>query len=139
ATFLKLGATSLVLDAIEDGVDFSDLKLREPVDDVRRVSRDLTCTVKLQLDDHVTWMSAIDVQREYLRRVTPYATDDVGREVLARWGEVLDLLADDPLATAHLLDWTAKLKLMEGLRQRAGIGWDHPKLALIDIQYSDID
>ena len=139
ATLLKLGTTSLVLDAIEDGVDFSDLKLREPVSDVQRVSRDLACTQKLQLDDHVTHLTALEIQRRYLERVAPYATDDGGREIVALWGEVLDLLETDPLSTAHLLDWTAKLKLMEGLRQRAGIGWDHPKLALIDIQYSDID
>lgn len=139
ATLLKLGTTSLVLDAIEDGVDFSDLKLREPVADVQRVSRDLACTQKLQLDDHVTHLTAIEIQRRYLERVAPYASDDGGREIIALWGEVLDLLETDPLSTAHLLDWTAKLKLMEGLRQRAGIGWDHPKLALIDIQYSDID
>lgn len=139
ATLLKLGTTSLVLDAIEDGVDFSDLGLREPVADVQRVSRDLTCTAKLQLDDHVTWMTAIEIQRRYLERVAPYAGDDDGREIIRLWGEVLDLLETDPLSTAHLLDWTAKLKLMEGLRRRAGIGWDHPKLALIDIQYADID
>ncbi|WP_306510050.1 proteasome accessory factor PafA2 family protein, partial [Corynebacterium xerosis] len=118
---------------------FSDLKLREPVSDVQRVSRDLACTQKLQLNDHVTHLTAIEIQRRYLERVAPYATDDGGREIVALWGEVLDLLETDPLSTAHLLDWTAKLKLMEGLRQRAGIGWDHPKLALIDIQYSDID
>ena len=149
ATLLKLGTTSLVLDAIEDGVDFSDLALRDPVSDVQRVSRDLTCTVKLQLDDHVTHLTAIEIQRRYLERVAPYATksDEAtgatgvksAGHVVTLWGEVLDLLESDPLSTAHLLDWTAKLKLMEGLRARAGIGWDHPKLALIDIQYSDID
>lgn len=149
ATLLKLGATSLVLDAIEDGVDFSDLALRDPVDCVHRVSRDLTCTQTLQLDDHVTHLTAIEIQRRYLERVTPYAEASDAADgavgvrsaahIIESWGRVLDLLEDDPLSTAHLLDWTAKLALMEGLRARAGIGWDHPKLALIDIQYSDID
>nr|WP_120492544.1 depupylase/deamidase Dop [Corynebacterium lactis] len=136
ATFLKLGTTGLVLDAIEDGVRFDDLKLRNPVEAVHQVSRDLTCREKLQLDDHVTWMSALEIQYEYLARVESY--DDDGA-VVKRWREVLDLLADDPRKAGHLLDWVAKLNLMEGLRSRAGIGWEHPKLALIDIQYSDID
>ncbi|MEJ5919870.1 depupylase/deamidase Dop [Corynebacterium sp. H78] len=136
ATFLKLGTTALVLDAIEDGVDFSDLALREPVAEVHRVSHDLTCTNKLELADHTTHLTAIDIQREYLRRVSVYDTEGT---VVKLWAQVLDLLADDPLKTSHLLDWTAKLKLMEGLRSRAGLGWDHPKLALIDFQYSDID
>ncbi len=136
ATFLKLGATCLVLSAIEDGVDFSDLALREPVKDVRRVSRDLTCTAKLQHDDHVTWRTAVEIQREYLERCARY--DDDG-EVARLWGEVLDLLADDPRKTSHLLDWTAKLGLLDGLRARAGGDWRHPKLALVDLQYADID
>lgn len=136
ATYLKLGATSLVLDAIEDGVDFSDLTLRDPVADVQRVSRDLTCTERLQHDDHVTHRTAIEIQREYLRRVGKY---DVDGDVVKRWEEVLDLLDDDPMRTSHLLDWTAKLSLLEGLRQRGNLDWSHPKLALIDIQYSDID
>ena len=149
ATLLKLGTTSLVLDAIEDGVDFSDLKLRDPVGDVQRVSRDLACAQTLQLDDHVTHLTAIEIQRRYLERVAPYAeasdaaTGATGVKsaayVVELWGRVLDMLEADPASTSHLLDWTAKLTLMEGLRARAGIGWDHPKLALIDIQYSDID
>lgn len=136
ATFLKIGTTGLVLDAIEDGVRFDDLKLRNPVEAVHQVSRDLTCTEKLQLDDHVTWFSAVEIQYEYLRRVEGYDADGA---VVKRWREVLDLLSDDPRKAGHLLDWVAKFNLMEGLRARMGAGWDHPKLALIDIQYSDID
>ena len=136
ATFLKLGTTGLVIDAIEDGVRFDDLQLRNPVEAVHKVSRDLTCTEKLQLADHVTWMSAVEMQYEYLRRVESY---DQQGDVVKLWREVLDVLADDPRKAAHLLDWVAKYNLMEGLRTRLGAGWDHPKLALIDIQYSDID
>ena len=136
ATFLKLGTTGLVIDAIEDGVRFDDLQLRNPVEAVHKVSRDLTCTEKLQLADHVTWMSAVEMQYEYLRRVESY---DRQGDVVKLWREVLDVLSDDPRKAAHLLDWVAKYNLMEGLRTRLGAGWDHPKLALIDIQYSDID
>ena len=96
ATLLKLGTTSLVLDAIEDGVDFSDLKLREPVADVQRVSRDLTCTAKLQLHDHVTHLSAIEIQRAYLERVAPYAEAadrDTGATGARSAGHVIDLLS----------------------------------------------
>ncbi|MBV7295468.1 proteasome accessory factor PafA2 [Corynebacterium sp. TAE3-ERU12] len=136
ATFLKLGATSLVLDAIEAGVDFSDLALRDPVSDVRKVSRDLSCTEKLQHEDHVTWRTAVEIQYEYLNRVAEFDTHGT---VVSRWREVLDLLAKDPMSTSGILDWTAKLSLLEGLRSRGNLGWDHPKLALIDLQYSDID
>lgn len=136
ATFLKVGTTALVLDAIEAGVRFDDLKLRNAVEAVHTVSRDLACTEKLQLDNHVTWMTAVEIQREYLARVEEFDTDG---EVTRRWREVLDLLADDPRKAGHLLDWVSKLNLMEAIRARAGIGWEHPKLAAIDIQYADID
>lgn len=142
STFLKLGTTCLVLDAIEAGVDFSDLQLRDPVKDVQRVSQDLSCTEKLEHSDFRTLRTAIEIQRIYHQRVTEALGDRfsaVDQQVADLWMEVLDMLDTDPMSTAHLLDWTAKLKLMEGLRNRAGLGWDHPKLRLIDLQYSDID
>ncbi len=33
------------------------------------------------------------------------------------------------------LDWVAKLELLEGYRTRDGIGWGHPRLQLVDLQY----
>ena len=33
----------------------------------------------------------------------------------------------------------AKLKLMESYRSRDGLGWAAPKLAMIDLQYADVD
>src|SRR6266851_2576339 len=36
------------------------------------------------------------------------------------------------------LDWVAKLELLEGYRTRDGLGWDHPRLQLVDLQYSDV-
>jgi hypothetical protein len=51
---------------------------------------------------------------------------------------VLDTLHTDPLALADTLDWTAKLALLDQYRERDGLDWSHPKLALIDLQYSDL-
>jgi hypothetical protein len=59
--------------------------------------------------------------------------------VLGRWQDCLDALRTDPFSLADQLDWVAKLKLMESYRQRDGLGWDAPKLALIDLQYADVD
>jgi proteasome accessory factor A len=36
------------------------------------------------------------------------------------------------------LDWVAKLELLEGYRNRDGLGWNHPRLQLVDLQYSDV-
>ncbi len=64
--------------------------------------------------------------------------DDATAEVLQIWGEVLDDLARDPMETADRLDWTAKLRLLEGYRERDGLSWDAGRLALVDLQYSDV-
>jgi len=51
---------------------------------------------------------------------------------------VLDLLERDPMECAHLLDWPAKLRLLEGFRNREGLNWSAPRLHLVDLQYSDV-
>ncbi|MGP6173208.1 depupylase/deamidase Dop [Corynebacterium sp. A21] len=135
SNFLKLGMTKLVMDAIEAGVDFSDLKLATPVEDLKTISRDLSLTVQVTLVDGRE-LSALEILRIYRERVT--ATDEVDERVLTLWGEVLELLAEDPLQTSHLLDWTAKWSLIKSYLDR-GVDITDAKLALIDLQYSDID
>ena len=143
ATALKLGTTSLVIDAIEAGVDFSDLKLLNAVRAVQTVSRDLTLSTPLALVDGRT-MTALEIQGAYLRRVRDYAssvesTATEGQQlILTLWDEVLGKLAADPLSAADMVDWAAKLSLINRYRAQ-GLDWDNPKLALIDLQYADID
>jgi proteasome accessory factor A len=43
------------------------------------------------------------------------------------------------MTTADRLDWTAKLVLMDGFRDREDLDWDHAKLHMLDLQYHDID
>ena len=59
-------------------------------------------------------------------------------DVLARWESVLDRLGRDPMLCADELDWVAKLRLLEGYREREELGWASPKLQLVDLQYSDV-
>jgi proteasome accessory factor A len=115
---------------------------------MRAVSHDLGCRALLSLADGRR-MSAVDLQEAYLgaclrhlERVggeldEPTAAE--AKDVLGRWQDCLDALRTDPLSLADQLDWVAKLKLMESYRQRDGLGWDAPKLALIDLQYADVD
>ncbi|MGM1310150.1 depupylase/deamidase Dop [Corynebacterium striatum] len=135
SNFLKLGMTSLVLDAIEAGVDFSDLQLRDAVAEVSKVSHDLTLTHKLQLKDGRE-LTALKILAAYRERVA--AVTDVDKRVLEAWDEVTGLLSADPMTAAHLLDWVAKYQLIKGYMDR-GVDPANPKLALIDLQYTDID
>ena len=58
--------------------------------------------------------------------------------MLNRWESVLTRLAQDPMRLAGELDWVAKLRLLNGYRERDGLEWDAPRLQLVDLQYSDV-
>ncbi|WP_397222371.1 depupylase/deamidase Dop [Nocardiopsis lambiniae] len=144
STYLKLGTTALVLSMIEDGFISVDLSLETPVADLRAVSHDPTLTHRVKLRDGRR-MTALELQREYLDQARKYVEDRFGTDVdpdtvdvLNRWESVLTRLGTDPMSLADELDWVAKLKVLEGYRSRDGLDWSHPRLQLVDLQYSDV-
>lgn len=142
ATYLKVGTTALVLDLIEAGVDLSDLELARPVQAVHAISHDPTLAATVALTNGRE-MTGLALQREYLERCRKFhdahhSDDTRAAHVLDTWADVLDKLERDPMECADLLDWPAKLRLLEGFRQREGLGWSAPRLQLIDLQYSDV-
>ncbi len=154
ATYLKLGTTSLVLWVLERldelagaGVDarreLAALRLADPVGEVRRVSRDVDLVAKLELADGRS-MTALEVQETYadvIERalgVLGGAPDAETTAVLGRWRSVLTRLAADPLDCAREVEWVAKRRLLEGMRRRDGLAWDHPRVHALDLQWSDV-
>jgi proteasome accessory factor A len=90
-------------------------------------------------------MTATQLQMEYLELARKYTEDKFGADVdsattdvLDRWESVLTRLAEDPMLTARELDWVAKLELLNGYRARDGLSWGHPRLQLVDLQFSDV-
>jgi len=140
ATFLKLGTTSIVLKMIEDGF-LSDFSLVNPVAAIHDVSRDVSLTTQVSLVDGRK-MTALQLQWEYLELARKYVDreDDTpeNREVLERWESVLRGLEYDPRTLSAQLDWVAKLRLLEGYRERDGLAWSDAKLRAIDLQYHDV-
>jgi len=144
STLLKVGTAALVLDMIEAGVRFDELRLAEPVRSVHRISHDPTLKTTVDLIDGRRF-TGLDVQRAYFDKALAHVestqgtdVDDATAEVLALWGEVLDALARDPMECADRLDWPAKLRLLEGYRERDGLTWNSPRLQLVDLQYADV-
>ncbi|GAA3886782.1 depupylase/deamidase Dop [Saccharothrix violaceirubra] len=139
STYLKVGTTSLVLDMIEAGLRFDDLRLLEPVRSVHRISHDPTLKTRVELAGGRKF-TGLDLQYAYYERAAEFVDrEGVGdREVLRVWGEVLDALSRDPQECADRLDWVAKLRLLEGYRARDGLAWGSPRLSLVDLQYSDV-
>jgi proteasome accessory factor PafA2 len=142
--YLKLGTTALVLAMIEDRFLAADLGIEAPITELRAVSHDPSCKHLVTLRDGRK-MTAVQVQMEYLELARKYTedkygvdVDDLTADVLARWESVLARLAEDPMLTSRELDWVAKLELLEGYRSRDQLGWGHPRLQLVDLQYTDV-
>jgi len=142
STYLKVGTTALVLAMIEARALTQDLTIEEPVEALQAVSHDPSLTHRVRLRDGRR-LTAIEVQQEYLAQARAFVAangdqDPMTADVLARWGEVLEDLSIDPMRLADRLDWPAKLRLLEGYRQRDGLSWGDARLKLVDLQYSDV-
>jgi proteasome accessory factor PafA2 len=144
SNYLKLGTTALVLAMIEDKFLDGDLAIEAPIAELRAISHDRDCKHLVVLRDGRR-ITAVQLQMEYLERARKYVEDRFGTsademtvDVLDRWESVLNRLAENPMTLSRELDWVAKLELLEGYRKRDGIGWGHPRLQLVDLQYSDI-
>jgi proteasome accessory factor A len=129
---------------IEDRFLDADLGLEAPVAELRAISHDPALRHLVTLRDGRR-MTAVQLQMEYLELARKYTedrfgtdVDDMTTDVLLRWESVLTRLAEDPMLTSRELDWTAKLGILDGYRARDGLGWDHPRLQLVDLQYSDV-
>ena len=141
-TFVKIGSTSLLLLALEDGFLDEPIRLTAPVPAVSTVSRDLTFTHALALLDGTT-APALQLQWRYVDTLERYvATADISpvyKQVLIEWRSLLEGIEAGYGAVADRLDWAAKLQILEGYRDRDGLGWDDAKLGLLDLQYHDVD
>jgi len=144
STYLKTGSTALVLSMIEEKALSADLGIADPVAELKAVSHDPTLTHLLRLRDGRR-LTALDLQWAYYERVRSFVdnrlgtdADEISLDVLDRWESVLDRLGRDPMLCASELDWVAKLRLLEGYRERESLGWASPKLQLVDLQYADV-
>ncbi|HYO86536.1 MAG TPA: Pup--protein ligase [Dermatophilaceae bacterium] len=143
-TMLKVGSTDLLLRTLEAGAHLPDLIPLSPPKAIRVISRDLTGTELVPLASGSA-MSALQIQREYFRRVADHL-DKVGvsrpldAEVLALWDRALSALErDDPEAVAGEIDWIAKYRLLRRHAQRHDLGWSDPRMAQLELAYHDID
>ena len=144
STYLKLGTTSLVLAMVEEGFLAVDLSVERPVTSLHEVSHDTSLKHLMTLKDG-RQLTAVQLQMEYAEQARKFVENRYGSDVdaatadvLERWESVLSRLETDPMSLAAELDWVAKLALLESYRERDGLEWSHPKLHLVDLQYSDV-
>ncbi len=143
ATFLKTGATSILLRMLEDpSVALRDMTLDNPIRAIREISHDQTCTRRIRLASGRE-VSALDIQSEYLDRALKYADsrdlDPQEKQALQMWEHCLTQIANDPLNLTRECDWVMKHHLIEAYRERHGLALSDPRVALLDLQYHDVN
>jgi len=142
ATFLKVGATAILLRMLEDpGVVLRDMALDNPIRAIREISHDVTCKRKVRLSTGRE-LSAIDIQSEYLARALRYR-DQKGlppleEKALGMWEHCMTQLENDPWKLERECDWVIKHHLIESYRTKHDLPLTHPKVALLDLQYHDV-
>jgi proteasome accessory factor PafA2 len=140
ATFLKVGTTALVLKLIEDDL-LPDLAIDNPVAALHEVSWDSSCRQTVRLRDGRR-VRPLELQWEYLDHAKKFVKESEATsenaEVLSWWEAVLTGLEEEPLSLHRELDWVAKFRLLEAYRERDGLDWRDPKLAMINLQYHDV-
>ncbi len=142
ATFLKVGAASLILRMLEDpSVVLRDMTLENPIRAIREISHDITCTRRVRLANGRE-ASALEIQSEYLNRALRYAENhDLNpqeKQALGMWEHVMSGLERDPLSLDREVDWVTKHNLIERYRAKYDLPLSHPRIALLDLQYHDI-
>ncbi|HVM41461.1 MAG TPA: Pup--protein ligase [Acidimicrobiia bacterium] len=142
-TFLKVGTTALLLRILEeDRGSWRDMTLENPIRAIREISHDMTCRRRVRLANGRE-LSAIEIQSEYLQRAQRFAErrglTPMEKQALEMWEHVMTHLEDDPLQLDREVDWVIKYKLLEAFRERHDIPLTHPKVALMDLLYHDVN
>ena len=141
-TYVKIGATVALLQMLEDEVVFRDLTLENPIRAIREISHDITCRRRVRLANGRE-LSALDIQWEYLERVMRYARiSGVAPEIeraISMWEHLLTGLEKDPMTLHREVDWVAKHHLMDRFQLKHDLALSSPRLALIDLNYHDVN
>ena len=143
ATFLKVGACSALLRMLEEpSVVLRDMTLENPIRAIREISHDPTCTRTVRLANGRD-ASALDIQWEFLSRAMRFAETrgfpPEEQRALDMWEHCLNGIEKDPLSLDREIDWVAKYNLIEAYRARHHLELSDPKVALVDLQYHDIN
>jgi len=143
ATFLKVGAASILLRMLEEpSVVIRDMTLENPIRAIREISHDLTCTRRVRLANGRE-ASALEIQSEYLNRALRFADtrglSPLEQQALDMWEHVMTGLEKDPFSLDREVDWVIKHNLIEAYRDRHDLPLAHARVALLDLQYHDVN
>ncbi|WP_226347023.1 Pup--protein ligase [Agilicoccus flavus] len=143
-TWLKVGATDLVLRLLETGEPMPDLGLANPPKAIRAISHDPAGRARVGLVDGRE-LTGVQIQREYQERAAALvartgAAAEHDEAVLELWDRALTAVETGDLTPlARDVDWVVKQRLLDGYASKHGLGPDDPRLAQLDLTFHDID
>jgi proteasome accessory factor A len=142
-TLMKVGITDLVLRMVEANTVMRDLTLENPIRAIREISHDVTCRKKVRLANGRE-LTAIEMQEEYYERTAKFVERRGGDAstslLLGEWRDALDALAaQDPERLVRKVDWVSKQLVIERYREKHGLALSHPRVALLDLAYHDVN
>ncbi|MGH9305277.1 MAG: Pup--protein ligase [Acidimicrobiales bacterium] len=143
ATFLKLGAASIVLHMLEDhSTVLRDMSLENPIRAIREISHDPSCRRKVRLANGRE-ASAWDIQSEYLNRALRFAEqrgfNEMETRALRMWQHCMEGIEKDPMSLDRECDWVIKYRLLEAYRARHGMALSNAQISLMDLAYHDVN
>ncbi|MBN6039429.1 MULTISPECIES: Pup--protein ligase [unclassified Amycolatopsis] len=141
-TLLKVGAANLVLEMIEQGVQFRDFTLDNPIRAIREISHDLTGRRQVRLAGGRE-ASALEIQREYYARAAQHVKTNgsgaTAERVVELWGRALDAVETQDFSKIDTeIDWAIKHRLVERYRAKHDLDLSSPRIAQLDLAYHDI-
>ncbi|HEX3790124.1 MAG TPA: Pup--protein ligase [Pseudonocardiaceae bacterium] len=141
-TLLKVGSANLVLEMIEEGVQFRDFSLDNPIRAIREISHDLTGKRPVRLAGGRE-ASALDIQREYHAKAAEHVArrgpHPLNERVVELWGRTLDAIESQELSKIDReIDWAIKHRLVEQYRVKHNLELSSPRIAQLDLAYHDI-
>ena len=140
-SYLKTGSTALLLRMVEEGVQIRDLTLENPIRAIREISHDTTCRRRVRLANGRE-ASALDIQKEYVDKALRWVDqrdDPTLKEIAHMWEHAVRSLEEDQDALTSQIDWVVKRRLIEDYRAKHGIPLSHPRAALMDLAYHDVN
>ena len=145
-TFLKVGMTALVLDAVEDGMNLSDFEIADPMVAIRQINQDLSTKAKIPMASGPD-LTAVEIQERILLRVLDFlgidsssdACDQATRTVIDLWERGLQALrSGDWSLVDRELDFAIKFRIIQEYIKRKQTTYEDPRVARLLLSYHDI-
>jgi len=142
-TFLKVGATDLLLRVMEARIALPDLVLASEMQAIRTIAHDVTGSATVELADgrHLTGADLQEICLEAVRAQVGSVielTPEV-ESILDLWERGITAVRTREWSTVETeLEWAIKWRLLERYRDRLDCALDDPRLARLEMAFHDI-